>query len=64
MHSLDDPWVPSQPVEDLFEKKQNRNLTPNIDIFLTKHGGHNGFHDLNGCWGDEVVRSWLIKHFT
>ncbi len=64
VHSLDDPWVPSQPIEKLLERKQNRMLPPNLDICLTNYGGHNGFHGLNGCWGDEVVRSWLVKLAT
>ncbi len=64
LHSMDDPWVPSQPIEDLLANIKNRNLTPALDILLTRRGGHNGFHGLNGCWGDEIVRSWLIKLVT
>ena len=61
LHSMDDPWVPSQSIEDLLAKIKNKKITPTSDILLTSYGGHNGFHGLNGCWGDEVVRSWLIK---
>ena len=61
LHSIDDPWVPSQSIADLLAKIKNKNITPTSDILLTSYGGHNGFHGLNGCWGDEVVRSWLIK---
>ncbi len=57
VHSLDDPWVPSHPIKSL----QIKNPAPDVDICLTDYGGHNGFHGLNGCWGDEVVRSWLMN---
>jgi len=28
---------------------------------MTNHGGHNGFHGRYGCWGDQVVVSWLSQ---
>ncbi|AAQ00283.1 MULTISPECIES: alpha/beta fold hydrolase [Prochlorococcus] len=61
IHSLDDPWVPAESAKNLFENIQIRNLSSKLEILLTKKGGHNGFHGLNGCWGDEVVKSWLMK---
>ena len=30
-------------------------------IFITEKGGHNGFHSINGCWSDEVVKNWFIS---
>ena len=32
-----------------------------IQILFTHHGGHNGFHGVKGCWGDELVKRWLLK---
>lgn len=61
IHSLDDPWVPSAAAVKLFESIQHRNLFSHVEVCLTKHGGHNGFHGPNGCWGDEVVKRWLVK---
>jgi len=30
-------------------------------ILITKKGGHNGFHSINGCWSDEVVKNWFMS---
>ncbi len=61
IQSLDDPWVPSQAIENLYMSIKKRKLDYKVEILLTKNGGHNGFHSLGGCWGDEVVKRWLLK---
>ena len=61
IQSLDDPWVPSEPASVLSKSILCRNLSSKLEILLSEYGGHNGFHGLNGCWGDEVVKRWLIK---
>ncbi len=61
IHSLDDPWVPSEATENLYKSCRSREYASNLEIVLTNHGGHNGFHSPDGCWGDDVVKCWLLK---
>ncbi len=63
LHSLDDPWVPSEPTERLSKSFSSKDLG-SIEILITSNGGHNGFHGLDGCWGDEVVKCWLLNAST
>lgn len=58
IQAKDDPWVPSKPIEDLRKKLSFESQTK-LQIILTKHGGHNGFHGIQGCWGDLLVAKWL-----
>jgi predicted alpha/beta-fold hydrolase len=61
IQSKDDPWVPSLAAEKLMEKiKFSKNQIANQFIF-TKKGGHNGFHGIDGCWGDQVVSKWFLS---
>ncbi len=62
LQSKDDPWVPSQGAERI--KTQIANSNSKIKVILTKYGGHNGFHGINNCWADYLVRNWLIKKIT
>ena len=57
LQSLDDPWVPANAAERL---KANINLFKESKVILTQKGGHNGFHSNQGCWGDNVVKDWLL----
>ena len=57
LQSLDDPWVPSNALERLFKNGGKRNL----EIIITNQGGHNGFHSPKGCWGDNLVKKWLLS---
>mgnify|MGYP001159560229 CR=1 FL=1 len=63
IQSKDDPWVPSKSAETLnkFEVQLDSNLRRKIQVVLTNHGGHNGFHGKEGCWGDKLVKSWLLN---
>ncbi|WP_269625242.1 alpha/beta fold hydrolase [Prochlorococcus marinus] len=61
IQSKDDPWVPFLAVEKLMEKmKFSNNQIANQFIF-TERGGHNGFHGVHGCWGDQVVSKWFLS---
>ncbi|WP_269623207.1 serine aminopeptidase domain-containing protein [Prochlorococcus marinus] len=61
IQALDDPWVPPNGAKTLKEKVNNNQLSYKMEILLTNKGGHNGFHSVNGCWGDDVVKSWLLR---
>ena len=56
IHAKDDPWVPYKDTLNL--KKE---LIDKFTILITEKGGHNGFHSINGCWSDEVVKNWFIS---
>ncbi len=56
LQALDDPWVPAISAQELYKKKGN-NL--NLNFVFLSHGGHNGFHSKNGCWGDKLVKNWI-----
>jgi len=61
IQSKDDPWVPFLAAEKLMEKmKFSNNQIANQFIF-TEKGGHNGFHGVQGCWGDQVVSKWFLS---
>jgi len=61
IQSKDDPWVPFLAAERLMEKmKFSNNQIANKFIF-TEKGGHNGFHGVKGCWGDQVVSIWFLS---
>ncbi len=60
VHSFDDPWVPIRAARELYESTRKKNVS-NLDVLLTNKGGHNGFHGTAGCWGDLVVKNWLLK---
>ncbi len=57
LQALDDPWVPSISTEKLLKEDKGGSLK----IIITKKGGHNGFHGRKGCWGDFLVRNWLLS---
>jgi len=56
IHAKDDPWVPYKDTLNLRKELLNK-----FTILITEKGGHNGFHSINGCWSDEVVKNWLIS---
>ncbi len=63
VQSKDDPWVPSKAVECLRKELllKGKYNSSKIEFLITTNGGHNGFHGINGCWGDEVVKEWLLN---
>ena len=60
IQSMDDPWVPSYSAETLKKKMLLCSDQKLNKVILTKKGGHNGFHGVDGCWGDYVVSKWLL----
>ncbi len=58
LQAKDDPWVPAKEANELSKKLAHSNYS-NIKVILTKNGGHNGFHGVNGCWGDQLVTKWF-----
>ncbi len=58
LQSEDDPWVPAQAARNLLMNKSFLR-SPDLNMILTARGGHNGFHGVDGCWGDTVVTKWL-----
>ncbi len=56
IHAKDDPWVPYKATFNLKKESIDK-----FTILITKKGGHNGFHSINGCWSDEVVKNWFIS---
>jgi len=61
IQSLDDPWVPSQAAESLSKSINAIEGSSPFQVCITSYGGHNGFHGKGGCWGDELVKRWLLK---
>jgi len=56
IHAKDDPWVPYKATLNL-----RKEYIDKFTIFITKKGGHNGFHSINGCWSDEAVKNWFMS---
>ena len=56
LQAEDDPWVPAAAARDLADQ-----IDPSAPIssIFTRTGGHNGFHGLGGCWGDQLAVAWL-----
>ena len=61
IQSKDDPWVPFLAAEKLMEKMKFSNNQIGNQFIFTEKGGHNGFHGVQGCWGDQVISKWLLS---
>ena len=61
IQSKDDPWVPFLAAEKLMEKMKFSNNKKANQFIFTEKGGHNGFHGVQGCWGDQVVSKWFLS---
>ena len=57
LQAEDDPWVPAQVTA------AQRGRSPSLEVVMTRHGGHNGFHGVGdsplACWGDRLTARWL-----
>ncbi len=60
IQSMDDPWVPSSSAENLKNKMLLCSDQKSNKVILSEKGGHNGFHGIDGCWGDYAVTKWLL----
>lgn len=58
VHSSDDPWVPMDSHLAL-QRRLSGSASERLQLVLTPGGGHNGFHDPEGCWSDRLVVRWL-----
>ncbi len=56
IHAEDDPWIPPEPYLALRD-----DLPPNVELTLTKRGGHVGYHGRHGpeAWHDLRVDAFL-----
>ena len=61
IQAIDDPWVPYEPTLKLANNIASFNAKWQLEVFIIKRGGHNGFHGIKGCWGDDCVKRWLVK---
>ena len=61
IQSKDDPWVPFLAAKKLMEKMKFYNNQKANKFIFTDKGGHNGFHGVQGCWGDQVVSRWFLS---
>ena len=61
IQSKDDPWVPFLAAEKLMKKMKFSNNQKSNNFIFTEKGGHNGFHGIEGCWGDQVVTKWFLS---
>lgn len=75
LHAADDPWVPAAATCQLAEAlRTGRGALP-WQVWITPHGGHNGFHgrrygqvqglaspdqSLPASWADQQVTAWLL----
>ncbi len=64
IQSKDDPWVPFRAAEKLKGKMKFSNNQKSNKFIFTEKGGHNGFHGVEGCWGDQVVIKWFLSFKT
>jgi predicted alpha/beta-fold hydrolase len=59
LQAFDDPWVTATTAKQLRDSQ----ISPNLQVVLTKKGGHNGFHGKGdhpyACWGDLITAKWL-----
>ena len=58
VHASDDPWVPVDSHLAL-QSRLGGSAGERLQMVLTPGGGHNGFHDPEGCWSDRLVMRWL-----
>lgn len=63
LHALDDPWVPAAAAEQL-AAGERYGAAAGLEVLLSPHGGHNGFHgvgDAAGSWADRRTVDWLCR---
>ena len=64
LHASDDPWVPVGPTQSLYDLRRQ-----DLQVQITRGGGHNGFHGswpsrteaCPGSWGDLYASRWLAR---
>ena len=69
LHATDDPWVPSAPARELaglLERANPPSASADLEVLLTRSGGHCGFHAARphtgpGSWADLLAAAWLAQ---
>jgi len=66
LHADDDPWVPVAATQALARAVPATESAPPLQVLITAHGGHNGFHGRGdtragviGNWADRLTARWL-----
>jgi predicted alpha/beta-fold hydrolase len=73
LQACDDPWVPAAAAQQLAAAiaTPQRNPAATMQVLLTRHGGHNGFHggsdrraskpQITSSWSDRLTTRWLAE---
>jgi predicted alpha/beta-fold hydrolase len=71
LQAADDPWVPagpSQVLADLLAGIPQASEPPALEVLVTRHGGHCGFHgegdDPLASWSDRLTVAWLSSRLA
>jgi predicted alpha/beta-fold hydrolase len=68
LHAADDPWVPAGPARALANLLEPAAAAADLEVLLTRHGGHCGFHAAEAAaagegvrcsWAERVAAAWL-----
>ncbi len=59
LHAADDPWVPVAATRQLAEALAVGHSCLPWQVWITRQGGHNGFHAPMANWADQQVAGWL-----
>ena len=61
LHAADDPWVPVAATRQLAEALASGQSRLPWQVWITRHGGHNGFHGPAANWADQQAAAWLQR---
>lgn len=71
LHAADDPWVPAGPARELANLLEPAGAAAaDLEVLLTRHGGHCGFHGAEAAseaegprcsWAERVAAAWLAQ---
>jgi predicted alpha/beta-fold hydrolase len=68
LQAADDPWVPAASALELaalVEARAAGEAPGPLQVLVTRHGGHCGFHGLGddprACWSDRLAAAWLQR---
>ncbi|MFM7734298.1 MAG: hypothetical protein ACKO6F_12735 [Cyanobium sp.] len=71
LHAADDPWVPAGPTRELANLLEPAGAAAaDLEVLLTRHGGHCGFHGAEAAseaegprcsWAERVAAAWLAQ---
>jgi len=59
LHAADDPWVPVAATRQLAKALASGACPLPWQVWIPRHGGHNGFHGPAASWADQQVAAWL-----